>query len=189
MLPDWPGRTVVCIASGPSLTPEDCELVRASGHPTIVTNTTFRLCAWAHALFGYDAPWWRHYIDEVKRIFQGRLFSKSPRLREFGVEWAEQYPPFKSFGNSGACAISLAVAAGASRIVMLGYDGQVPVSGPSHHHGDHPSDLRNCTSSPAWPAQFGRLSHYVAKHGVDVVNASRATVLTHFKRAPLEFCL
>ena len=71
-LPDWRGRTVVCIASGPSLTAEDCELVRESGCPVIVTNTTFRLCPWADMLYAFDRPWWNHY-KLIGCYFTGRL--------------------------------------------------------------------------------------------------------------------
>lgn len=187
MLPDWHDRTVVCIASGPSVTLEDCELVRASGHPVIVTNTTFRLCPWAQVLFGYDVNWWRFYLEEVRAVFAGRLFCKSPRLRSAGVEWALENPRVKSFGNSGACSVSLATCAGASRIVLLGFDAQVGAQ--SHHHGDHPAGLRNCDSAPYWPAQFTRLARYVKWRGVEVLNASRETALTQFQRVWLEACL
>lgn len=187
MLPDWSGQTVVCIASGPSLTAADCQSVRASGHPSIVTNTTFRLCSWATALFGYDVKWWTMYLEEVRQVFTGRLFCKSPRLRNQGVEWAEDDWRFKPFGNSGACAVSLAIAAGASKVVMLGYDADTWQG--SHHHGDHPAELSNCASAPAWPTQFGRLAAYTKKHNVTVVNASRYSDLKQFERMPLEACL
>jgi hypothetical protein len=63
---------VVCIASGPSLTAEDVERVRAAGHPVIVTNTTFRLAPWADVLFGMDSKWWKEYHKEVDSVFTGR---------------------------------------------------------------------------------------------------------------------
>lgn len=183
MLPDWRG-TAVCIASGPSLTEKDCESVRASGFPTIVTNTTFRACPWAQALFGYDAPWWRVHLPEVKAIFPGRLFCPFPTVRAQGVEWAR----VESFGMSGTGAISFAIAAGARRVIALGYDCQL-TDGRAHHYGDHPPELRNCTSLPSWPAKFARLARFARKRGAMVLNASRETALTCFDRAPLESCL
>lgn len=188
MLPDWSGKTVVCIASGPSLTPEDCAAVKLSGHPTIVTNTTFRLCNWAHALFGFDPVWWQMHIDEIRAVFSGLLFGKSPRVSNLGVDWAERYPEFRSFGTSGGCAISLAIAAGSRNVVMLGYDNQF-TNGQSHHHGDHPEGLNNCASMYMWAPQFGRLASWAKYKQARVVNASRVTKLECFDRMPLESCL
>jgi hypothetical protein len=188
MLPDWSSKTVICIASGPSLTPDDCEIVRASGHPAIVTNTTFKTCPWAHALFGWDEEWWAEYIGQVRAVFTGRLFSKAARTRPFGVEWLGNEPRFVPFSISGACAISLAICAGAARVVALGYDSQ-RTDGKSHHHGDHPNGLGNCESMPSWPLIFERLAVYASSMRVPVLNASRETVLTCFERRPLGLCL
>lgn len=185
----WQGQTVVCIASGPSLTQEDCELVRASGLTTVVTNTTFQLCPWAHVLFAFDCKWWKHYAGEVKagrwQAFRGARIGWSPGVASYGVpslhhesEW------FTHFHNSGACAASLAVAAGASRVVLLGYDCQ-RTGGKTHWHGDHPKALGNARSMNNWPTQFKSLARYASAKGVPIENASRATALTFFPRVEL----
>jgi hypothetical protein len=184
--PAWSGRTVVCIASGPSLTAEDCAAVRASGLPTIVTNTTFRLAPWADALFGFDYQWWRVYWDEVRATFRGRLFCQSSKWPRRGLEWPGGFRGYRSFGNSGACAIALAVACGSSRVVMLGYDCQ-PKDGRMHHHDDHPAPLRNCDTMKAFLPQFARLAKWTAN--VEVLNASRETALTEFARVDLRTAL
>ena len=188
MFPDWSGRLAVCIASGPSLSAADCDLVRASGHPVVVTNTTFRLCHWAQALFGYDFAWWQAHIEEVRRVFSGKLYSKTARTRNLGVSWVEQDARFRPFCFSGACAVSLAIAAGAKRVVLLGHDMQF-TGGKSHHHGNHPEGLKNCESMPTWAPQFARLARYAKQMGVDVVNATRETALVSFERRALESCL
>jgi hypothetical protein len=187
MLPDWAGQRVVCIASGPSLTLDDCELVRESRLPTIVTNTTFRQCFWAAALFGFDPPWWNAYLAEVRALFTGRLFSKSSALRKQGVEWVGN--GFQSFGISGTDAISMAMRCGSRDITLLGYDCQL-TEGRTHHHGDHPAWLKDCRRDMwAWPIKFKRLAVYAEHMGATVVNASRATALDCFTRKPLEACL
>lgn len=186
VLPDWRGRAVVCIASGPSLTAADCELVRASGWPTIVTNSTFRSCQWADALYGFDSPWWRINIADVRTTFAGRCYTQALHPPK-GVICARGDPKFRSFGNAGANSVSLAVAAGAMRVVMLGFDCAI-TDGRTHHHADHPAPLRNCDTLPRWPTQFERLARYSTKRAV-VLNASRHTALTCFERAPIEDAL
>jgi hypothetical protein len=183
-LPDWSGQTVVCIASGPSLTPEDCATVKASGLPTVVTNTTFRLCPWADALYSFDNKWWKVHIQEVRQKFRGHLFTqRQPPYK--GVTCASVYSGFRSFSNSGASAIALAIAAGSRRVVMLGYDCQL-TGGKTHHHGDHPDGFINCLSLPKWPMQFARLAAWAEKRGAVVLNASRVSALTCFPRVDLD---
>jgi hypothetical protein len=186
--PDWAGRTVVCIASGPSLTAEDCETVRASGHPVVVTNTTFRLCPWADVLFAFDAKWWTMYHEEVKRVFKGRRLSFSQAVRHMAVESTYMSGWFHNFGNSGACAIAIAIASGADKIVLLGYDCQ-KTGGAAHWHGNHPQGLSNALSLDRWPGQFKNVAMEAKNKGAVVINASRETALKCFERQVLEDAL
>lgn len=185
--PDWSGRTVVCLASGPSLTVEDCEAVRASGYPTIVTNTTFRRCLWASMLFGYDSRWWKAHAKEVVESgFAGRLLCASPIAPNLGVETVHNAPWLRSYPNSGACSIAIAIAGRASRVVLLGFD-CAPMGSRLHWHEDHPPafGMTNCASISAWPRHFRNVARDAEREGVEVVNASRATALRCFRRGSL----
>ena len=188
--PDWTGRTVVCIASGPSLTAEDCELVRAFGHPVIVTNTTFRRCPWADVLVGFDARWWKVYGAEVQATFPGRKISASPLALRYGAEspYSDGRPWFDIYPNSGCCAAAIAIAGGASRVVLLGYDAGFNV-GRKHWHDDHPAELENAASVADWPRLFKILAQRARRSGVHIVNASRRTALECFPRVELEAAL
>ena len=183
----WKGRTVVCIASGPSLTAEDCEKVRASGHPTIVTNTTVQLCPWADVLFAFDSAWLRMYRKEVDE-FKGAVLTWSKVGKNFGAESLADQGWYRNYGNSGTSAISLAISCGAKRIILLGYDCQ-RTGGKVHWHGDHPKGLGNAASLDKWPRQFASVAKYAAERGVTVENCSRATALTCFARKALEEAL
>lgn len=182
--PDWSGRTVVCIASGPSLTQEDCDAVR--GLPTIVTNTSFRRAPWADVLFGFDSKWWREHLPEVRKVFKGRLMSGSQIAANLGVESVYGVPWFRLYANSGACAISLAMAGGASKVVLLGFDCQNGPNGEKHWHPDHPKGLSNCLSMPKWSDVFRRVTRDAETNHVRVVNSTRSTALRWFERQSLE---
>lgn len=182
----WKGGTVVCIASGPSLAEADCERARSAGLPTIVTNTTFKRCLWADVLFGFDGAWWGKYRAEVDAEFKGRRVTCSQGGRRSGdAELVNNVPWFTSFHNSGANAISLAITGGAIRIVLLGFDCQ-KLGGQVHWHGDHPDGLSNARSLKLWPKHFKNVARLADQRRVDIVNCSRATALTCFRRAPLE---
>jgi hypothetical protein len=152
----------------------------------VVTNTTFRLCPWADALFAFDLKWWRAYHCEVMATFQGQCFSGSlVAANRERVTCASVQPWFRSFRNSGACAVSLAISGGAARVVLVGFDADA-IGGRTHWHGDHPRKLGNLQSISDWPRMFGQLAKYAKDKAVDVVNASRHTRLDCFPRGVLE---
>lgn len=174
---DW--TAAACIASGPSLTPEDCQRVRAAGIPTIVTNNTWELCPWADVAYAMDRKWWEVHHRRVFAEFPGR---KICAVR--GAYGAERIA-FHHGRNSGAGAIALAAKWGARRIILLGYDCQ-RTGGRRHWHGDHPKGMGNTQRLPAWPAEFKRLSVILQKEGREIINCTRETALTCFPRAELE---
>lgn len=185
---DWLHKlrgTVVCIASGPSLTDADVERVRASGLPAIVTNTTYQRCPWATVLIGHDANWWAVHHRQVQRTFRGHRVTGESAGKRYGAQHLAVLK-FKTFRNAGCAAISLAVLAGARRVILLGYDGRFAPDGRTHWHGDHPVGLLgNCGSMPHWPERFGQVAAYARQHDVEVLNASRDTAHEMFPRIAL----
>lgn len=181
------GRTVVVLASGPSLTPEDVATVRASGHPVIVTNTTFRDALWADLLVGYDVKWWRLYRAEVARGFKGETATCAKGARDWVGHCFADVPWLFSLRNTGAVAVALPVYAGASRVLMLGFDCQ-RTGGKTHHHGDHPAGLGNAISIKDWPKCFKGTEHFT-RGKAEVLNCSRETALKVFPRMTLEEAL
>lgn len=179
----WRGRTAVVIASGPSLTAEDCEIVHAAGVPTIVTNTSFRLALWADILFAMDAGWWDTYWDEVVRDFPGERWGYVRRPGIIATKGA-LYPV--GWGNSGTYSISLAVVAKPARILLLGCDASEGPNGEKHWHADHPAKLGNARNMKSWPHRFDLVAKYATAHGIPVVNCSRSTALVCFPRGDLE---
>lgn len=172
--------TWIVIASGPSLTSGDCELVRASGHPTIVTNTTFRMCPWADVLYAFDAKWWKTYRNEVMTTFHGEKISASMVAAKYGAKVAAV-----GYRNSGACAIAFAMTRGAKKIALLGFDAMF-WKGRRHWHADHPPGMENASTIADWGRQFDMLAKSARRRGVEIVNASRRTRITCFPRVELQ---
>jgi len=85
-------------------------------------------------------------------------------------------------GNSGAQAINLAYLMGATRIILLGYD--MGATGQSHWFGSHPKGLTNGNYS-GYVSNFTKLAADLAREGVEVINCTRQTALTQFKRAEI----
>lgn len=187
-LKPWTGASVVCLASGPSLTTVDVGLVKAwrsqeTNRFVVVCNTTYQIAPWADALFAMDAAWWMGHYADVRQRFAGDLYT----VNNIGKQFAQLNTmprPFTAYGNSGAGAIRMAATFGASRIILLGYDCSHGKDGKRHWHGNHPAGLGNADSFRKWPGQFQKLKDSL--QNVKVVNCSRKTALFVFPCGTLE---
>lgn len=191
----WPDSTIVCLATGPSLTAEDANRARRLG-PVIAINDAYRVAPWADVLYACDAAWWREHVKRL-RDFRGLRFSVEANargcdatvLKITGMHGLDHNPTgLRSGRNSGYQAINLAVHLGASRIVLLGYDCQRTLN-QAHFFGEHPKALRRTTDERfrQWREElFPTLVPALAACGVEIINASRRTGLDCFPRRRLE---
>lgn len=182
----WKNEIVVCIASGPSLKKEDCDLIAKSQLKTIVVNTSYQLCLWADVLFAFDLKWWLYYDRLVSKSgFKGEKVTHSFNAQAtMDITSLDKCEWFEHFGNSGSAAISLAINTGARRILLLGYDCSLTADKP-HWHGKHPEGFNNCKSINYWPKQFKNVSDFAKRKDVEIINCSRETTLTCFDRMDL----
>jgi len=128
----WQGQTIVCAASGPSLTVEQLEKVKQTSARLIVINDTYKLAPWADVLYASDARWWSHHIENVRQNFEGEFWTmQEDAWQHHGVMLAPaKYenglntdPGWINHGtHSGFQAINLAYQFGAAKILLLGYD-------------------------------------------------------------------
>lgn len=183
----WAAKRVFVLASGPSLTVADVEAVRTyalkNDCRVAVTNTTFRLATWADLLFFFDQAWWRVHFEEVLATFPGALVtmaeSKHPRVLSMRGQ------RFADYRNSGGAAISFAMYAGATDIVLLGLDGKPADDGRRHWHVQD-RRLGNAVSLPKFVKNFPVLANDARARGVTIRNATRDTALTCFQKVVLE---
>lgn len=193
----WPGQTIVCVASGPSLTAEDCALVRGRAR-VITVNDAHRLAPFADGLYGSDHRWWKHY--QGCPDFQGLKFSVLAKYRARAI-W--QHPGLVYLDNagerglttdasalctghnSGHAAVNLAVHLGAARIVLLGYD-MYRTGGRAHFFGEHPQKLQQADAFEMFRKLFATLVDPLRALNIEIVNCSRQTALRCVPKARLE---
>lgn len=171
----------VCVASGPSLLKEDIELFK--GHAKLyVVNDCYKLALWADVLYACDEPWWKHHKGVPD--FKGEKWTWSPYAAEqFNLNIHEFD---KTGGNSGYQVIKLAVAQGATEIVLLGYDMKKALDGKSHWFGEHTGDLCKTSNYQQWIKNFKELKTDLTALGIEVINCTRDTALNWFDRMPPE---
>jgi hypothetical protein len=197
--PIWKARTCFILASGPSMTQEIADRLR--GQAVMVINSTYRLAPWADVWFFTDnnifeehraaIETWPGHVITLSRIAKRELPAKIKRLK---VEWSDRFLPpnspiIRQGRSSGHTAISVAIALGTKRIVLLGYDMRV-VDGREHHHNDYagrPRDL-DIYEREFLPA-FAGWNETAKAVGVEVLNATPNSALTEFPIIALDEAL
>ena len=186
--------TFVCIASGPSLTKEQVASI-PDGTNVICVNDNYRLYPKCQHLFAADGKWWKEYYDDVLSTVSRdcRLHTsykatpRYPRLEYWRTHHSEsQIGSSELFhgGSSGIMAIELARILGATKIILIRYDGKADGK-KIHWFGDHPEHMSNAGALRRWPNEFERLDNAYRRLGIDLVNCSLDTALT-IRRSTLE---
>jgi hypothetical protein len=194
----WPEQTVVCIASGPSLTEQDVNYVEGKAR-VIAVNDAYRLAPWADVLYAADHAWWAQNMRYVEACFTGDCWTQSVTAsakysilkrvqltREPGI--SHDPMTIHSGGHSGYQALNLAYLMGANRIILLGYDCQ-RTGGEDHWFGRHEGPLNQGMDVAEWARAYDAASDELWRAGITVVNCSRESAITAFVRVPIEAVL
>jgi len=177
----WADQTVAVIASGPSLTQDDCDLIERAGLPTVAVNNSWKLARFADVIYAGDMAWWRAYGREID-IPAERWSCTRQASHHYGTKHHSTYGG--SF-NSGQRAIQFAIERGAARVILLGFD--CSVRHGLHWHGPHSK-----TGNPdklkvkKWRRQFERVAAQAERAKCEVINCSRYTELACFPMESLE---
>ena len=158
-------KTIVCIATGPSLTQQQVDIARDKGFTLFVCNNAIALAPDAALLYACNHEWWAHYWDDVKHLPCEKWTTSTIAAATHGINWiAERNAPGLSLDpdvihhghGSGYSLVSMAHRAGADRIVLLGYDLKYandyapancdPGSSPRHFFGEYPPTMQH------WPS-------------------------------------
>lgn len=193
----WPGATIVCLGSGPSLTQSDVDCCRGRARVIAIKNT-IDLAPWADVLYGSGADaggqtWWsrrgptltfpglRYTLDEQARRWASVLGFK----QEDGLDLDPSRVALGS--HSGFQAMNLAVHLGAAKIVLLGYDQKPDATGKQHYFGDHPAG--NKLPFELFRFRFPSIVAPLEAVGVTVINATRDTALDLFPKMAIQEAL
>lgn len=174
-------HTAIICASGPSLTPVDCQTAARSGLPVIAVNSSWRAIPECTHIYAGDLRWWDVNIPALPDGPERWSCNRRAHTR-YGVNLF----PTDTSGtfNSGQRAILFAHWLGAVRIILLGFD--CSISNGSHWHGDHTAlDNPTAANVKRWHSEFARVAAQL-RGSVNIINSSRQTALNCFRRLPLE---
>ena len=159
-------KTIVCIGTGPSLTPAQVEAARLTGFDLYVCNNAIFEVPDATLLYAVNLAWWDEYWPEVQHLSCEKWTTNTTASMRYHINWiAERNAPGLSEDRnvihhghgSGYSLVSMAYRNGADRIVLLGYDlkyaqdydagSRDPGSTPRHFFGEYPESMRH------WPSK------------------------------------
>ncbi len=193
----FPGSTVVCVGSGPSLIAADIALCRRAGARILTINNAFSLCPDADVVYAPDRRWWDWNPEALQASGLKFAFQIEAEglpgvtvLQRTGRLGLETCPcGLRSGGHSGYAAINLAVHLGARRVLLLGYD-HAPGADGAHHFagGDHP-DGSHLPDYEVFRDSYLALLEPLRARRIDVCNVSRVSTVTAFPRVTLEEAL
>jgi hypothetical protein len=201
-LPALSGRTVVCIATGPSLTQAQIDFVY--DYASIGLVSVIAVCdaglderapmsaPWADILYAGDWTWWSHWrpttgavracgqIEAVQRGYADVCLVVEPEpvvLDRVGVVWSGRH--------SGIQALQLAVTLDAAKVCLLGYDCRMH-GNRRNFYRDRPRQFSGpwTGESHEWASNYARL-----EIPVPVINCTPGSAIDCFPRSPIEEAL
>lgn len=195
-------RPVVIVASGPSLSDEQCALIaerrQADACRVIVVNDNYKRIPNADMLFAADGPWWRVHHSQVAQIApKVERWSSEPSNRQYGCQvWQSEggsgiapreSNAFRRGSSSTFMAVGLSIKLGARHIILVGIDCKRGKDGRSHWFGDHDRKrLPNPQPFSLWRDEFDGLAAPAAEMGIDIVNCTIDTAVRKLRRSTLE---
>lgn len=198
----WIGKAAIVIATGPSLTHEQCEVARrlreADVARVIAVNDALYMAPFADVHYFPDRKWWQDFGHRDRpefRAFKGQRCSML--MPSGGVEsnhesgavyllrigkadgWSWRPHTLNTGVNSGHQAINLAALSGGNPVIALGLDGR-----GQHFFGNHPDNSvvphaemrQNLTAGAA----------ELAERGIRVINCSPGSAIDCFERGTIE---
>lgn len=190
--PLFTGAAVFILGGGPSL--RGFDFARLAGRRVIAVNEAIKHYPDADLLYFWDDTWFLrnralvHYRQGLTATGSRMAAASQPRLRRIDIQ---ANAPLQRGGqavrkgrSSGHTAVALAVACGAARVVLLGYDMRL-VDGRSHFHDSYVArDPERMNGE--WLPAFAGWRDEAAAVGCEIVNATPGSALTEFPAVDLD---
>lgn len=184
------GQTVFVVGCGPSL--RGFDFTTLLGRHVIACKRAGHDIPWADLLLFQD-EWWPDVEPELVAGFAGEVATinyhgakRHPKIRWVeGARWPiEIGGPVKIGPSTGHTAVGLAIAMGATRVVLLGFDMRM-VDGSPHYRGATPEHNPAVYAESFLPAWKG-WDEQAKAVGCTVVNATPGSALDEFERVDIE---
>ncbi|MCK4819384.1 hypothetical protein KA005_26665 [bacterium] len=184
-LPDiFDGQTVTIVGGGPSLEGFDFHRLR---QPIIAVNSSFLRCD-CHVVVAADPPWEKEYQKELESFHGLRISYTGRNMTYFHEVLIDGTPePFSEdwcilkANLSGFFALSLAFALGASRVILLGFDGGYEGGKATHY----PNPSQGYVASDSYEKANDFYDIFNVKHHKDILNVGLNSKIKSFPKVDI----
>lgn len=201
------GGTIVCIGTGPSLTLEQIDTARRKEFTLFGCNRVHELAGDLSLLFAFK-QFWNYYGRIVHPCDKWTINEDGSPSFVNRIAWRDEArkglstdPSYIHHGRSaGFSLVNLAYLAGATRVILLGYDLRYAPdydgkqrqigSTPRHYFGEYAPELQH------WPSMrvragiheelIGYYESVAAQNVVEIVNCTPGSALTCFPAASID---
>lgn len=182
------GKEVAILGNGPSMSAD--VVIDLDPRYVIAVNAAAELMPRAFVLFSRDAGWCAKNNRLISsawsrlKVTTNRAAAHEHGMLAVAMERRDDFPAPGSLAirygiSSGHAAVALAIAMGAARIVLLGFDGQT-VNGRSHWH-EHYAERRHAIYAAFSRGWKGWAAAALARE-CEIVNATPGSAITEFPR-------
>jgi len=197
---DWEGQDVVLIASGPSLTEDQIEVIRpyhtANKIKVAGCNDAYRIYPDLDLLYAADQNWWQHHISKIKELNIPKLCIPNEKFATAneitfikgagGKKLSTNSNCISYGGNSGFQLFNIAFLKGVKKIILLGYD--YTYNKKAHWFGDHKSGMRNPPKNMGnWVSSYSNSQELLKE--IEVINCSEISIIECFPKMTIEEAL
>lgn len=193
----FPDETAVLLATGPSLSEEQIELIKEHRSKIRVfgCNDSFRIYSDLDVMYACDGPWWR--LNAIQAL---KSLSPNTHVWTQDVMSAQQYgitliagdhspglytssrDKIHFGGNSGYQLLNLAYHYGIRKFLLCGYDMKHD-NGKTHFFGNHDGGLNNNSPYPVFLKSYNTIQPSIANL---IINCSPGSALKKFKHGDLK---
>jgi len=196
--PAWATRPAVVIASGPSLSDEQLQRIEQAHLEervhVIAVNNTIQRAPWADVCYFGDYTALKHYLPKLNALTLAEWVTTDRAAAErWRLTHLRAATPnglgldrIRLNGNSGMQAVNVAVAFGATRILLIGFDMRDAKDGRAHWFGQHPGPLVMKQLYSAWIDKADIVASDAKKLGVEIVNCTPDSAMTCFRMSSIE---
>lgn len=196
-----PNHRAFIIATGPSLTKEDCRYVcdlAALGHWDVYcVSNSYLLCDHIDVLYACDEAWWDSHESTTRGLNRWTCNEEAAKKYNLmhvagehsaaaGIRFDASRKGIIYGGNSGFQTLNLAYMRGARVAYLLGFDMGYDAGTPKHFFGEHPASFDNPSDYNDWIRHFDCAVPEICAAGMTVINATRKTRLESFPMLELE---
>jgi hypothetical protein len=201
----------IILGTGPSVTPEVIEQLKATKYPIYGCNNAYQIAPLT-ALLACNETWWDYYWEQDETLRNGDFEKWTwdlPTAKRYGLshirgEWGDGLstdPEVIHYGHSsGYQLIGLALHYGVTEFILIGYDLRFPkgydgtkqiTGGDRHFFGEYPKDLQHWTRLNMGKAGElnGLLDCYrtikPGDYGIRIINCSPGSALDFFEVSEL----